>query len=203
MDGESSVPGRVAKGGHRNNPRRDLRARREAPHFTGDILEDAPHIEKVAFHRALSRPHIGVVHPEGPFGLRHENLGIRKNFFAVLVLDAVDVIRMKMRDQNRVDRFGIDSGDLEIIEHAARGVRDLTGGPCIDQDQLPSCVHQQRREGYRQYAWRQECRSERLVDFRTAGVAHEFVIDRQVPDAVKKRGELEITQFEAVNTWSL
>ena len=136
MNSESGVTGRVAIGRDRNDARRHFGARLEAPHFVGDVPEDAPRIEEVAFHRALRRPHVGVVHPERPFRLRHEDLGIRKNLFAVLGLDAVDVIGMEMRDEDRVDRLGIDAGDLEIIEHAARRVGDLAGGAGVDQHQL-------------------------------------------------------------------
>jgi len=42
-----------------------------------------------------------------------------------------------------------------------------------------------------------------LIDFGAAGVAHKFVIDRQIPDAVEKRSELEIAEPEAINARSL
>src|SRR5262252_10433629 len=199
MDGERRMSGRMAKGRHRNNSRRDLRAGSETSYLAGDILEDAPGIEEVALHRTLCRPYVCVVHPEGPFELRHEYLRIRKNLGAVQGLDAVDVIRMKMRDENRIDRFGIGVGNIEIIEQAAGRVGDLTGGSRVNQNHLCSCVHQQGGEGYRQYVRRQECRSKSLIDFSAAGITHQLVIDGQVPDAVEKRGNLKVAQFEAIN----
>lgn len=46
---------------------------------------------------------------ERPFPLGRQNLGIGKNLLTVRIHDAVDLVGMKMRNQYRVDRIGIDA----------------------------------------------------------------------------------------------
>ena len=98
MNGESGVAGRMAIGRDGNDPRGDFGARLELLHLPGHVLEDAPGIEKVAVYRAFRRPHFRLIHPERPFRLRHQDLRIGENLRAILALDAVDVVGMKMRD---------------------------------------------------------------------------------------------------------
>ena len=75
-----------------------------------------------------------VVHPERPFGRRHLDLGIRENDRAFLVAQPVDVVRMEVRDQDRVDLLGIDAGGGEIRAERIRGRRELAAGRGVDQD---------------------------------------------------------------------
>ncbi len=82
-------------------------------------------------------------------------------------------------------------------------VGDLAGGAGVDQHQLGAGVHHQRGERYRQYARRQECRGERLIHLRAAGIAHELVVDRQIPDAVVKCGELIAAEIVPINSGAL
>ena len=80
--------------------------------------------------------HLGVVHPVGPFRLRHQDFGIGENLVAVLGLEPVDVVGMEMRNDDGVDRRGRDAGGGEIGHHEACGVGDLAGGAGVDQHEL-------------------------------------------------------------------
>jgi hypothetical protein len=113
------------------------------------------------------------------------------------------MIGVKMRDQNRVDCARLDSSCPEVLEHTAGCVDNLTGCPGVDEHQLRPCVYQQCGERYRQHARWQERRGERLVDLGDAGVAHKFIVDRKVPDAVEQRGKLKIAKLQTIDTWSL
>src|SRR4029077_17824348 len=61
----------------------------------------------------------------------------------------------------------------------------------------------QRRERYWQDAWRKECRGERLIHLRTAGIAHEFVVDWQIPDAVEKCSDLIAAEIVPIDSGAL
>jgi hypothetical protein len=63
---------------------------------------------------------------------------------------------MEMRDQDRVDRLGVDAGDRKTVGHQTGGRRELTGGAGIDEDQLCAGVDQERRERSRHDAGREK-----------------------------------------------
>src|SRR6185295_12775483 len=113
-----SVARRVTESCDGFDPGSDLAARLETLHVAGDVPEDAPRIEEIALYRAFRLRHVCVVHPEIPFRLGHGDLGIRKNLRAVFALDAVDMIRMEMRDQDRVDYLRVNPRGLEVVEQA-------------------------------------------------------------------------------------
>ena len=143
--------------------------------------------------------HIGVVHPEIPFRLRHRDFGVGKNQIVVLVFDAVDVVGMEMRDHNEVDGLRIDTGCGEISAERAGGRSDLTAGAGVDQHNLLAGIDDQRREWRRELVDRHERSGERVLDFSERRVADEFVGDRPVPDAVIERGQLECSDPVAIN----
>ena len=62
--------------------------------------------------------------------------GIGKNFLAVFVLDAVDVVGMEMRNQDRVDRIGIDAGAGKILGKITGGRGELAGGAAVDKNEF-------------------------------------------------------------------
>ena len=101
------VPRRVAERRDRDDAGRDLGAGLEPAHLLGDVAENAPGVAEIDLD-AVGRPvHLGVVHPVGPFRLRHQDFGIGENLVAVLGLEAVDMVGMEMRDDDGVDRRGL------------------------------------------------------------------------------------------------
>ena len=81
----------------------------------GDIGKNAPLVEEGQFQIRGRSIHIGVVHPKRPFRRRHHDLGIGEDQAVVLVLDAVDVVGMEMRDDDALDRIRIEAGGDEIV----------------------------------------------------------------------------------------
>ncbi len=109
MDGKGGVTRRVAVGGDGDDAGCHLGAGLEQVHLLGEVLEDAPRVQEITVHGFRHAGHVRVVHPVGPFRLGSENFGIGKNLVAVLVFDAVDVVRMEMRDEDGVDRGRCDA----------------------------------------------------------------------------------------------
>src|SRR6185437_5003004 len=104
MDREGGMARRMAVSRNGDDSGRHLVTRFEPAHLLGDVLEDAPCVEKILMHGAGRPAHVGVVHPERPFRLRHPNFRLGKYLGAVLGLDAVDMIGMEMRNDDDVDR---------------------------------------------------------------------------------------------------
>src|SRR5262245_6549123 len=113
------------------------------------------------------------------------------------------MVRMEMRDQNRVDGLWVDAGGLEVVEQAACRVGDLACSSGVDQHQLCAGVHQQCRERDGQSSGREKCGSERVVDFGGAGIADEFLVDRHIPYAVIKCGELITAEVVTIDAGAL
>ena len=85
----------------------------------------------------------------------------------------IDMIRVKMRDQNRIDRFGIDRL-REVIEHAAGRVGDPTSGSVsIKISFFVLGAFEQRGEDIGKMFGAEDAGSERLIDVRAAGVPHQ------------------------------
>ena len=168
-----------------------------------DVGKYPPLVAEGEFQIRRRGVQVGVVHPELPFRRRHHDLGIGEDQLVVLVLDAVDVVGVEMRDDDEVDRFRIDAGGDKIgAQHAGRG-RDLAAGTGIDQHELLAGIDDQRRKRRRQLVGRHEGVGERALDFGERRVADEFVGDRAIPDAVIERGQFEGPDPVAINAGRL
>ena len=99
-----------------------------------DIGKYPPLIAEREFQIRRRAVQIGVVHPEFPFRFRHHDFGVGKNDVVVLVLDAVDVVGMEMRDHDRVDGFRIETRGGQIVAQRSGGGRDLAAGSGIDRE---------------------------------------------------------------------
>jgi hypothetical protein len=64
--------------------------------LSGNVGKNAALIEEELLHTGAGRIHIGVVHPERPFGFRDHDLGTGKDELVVLVPESVDMIGMEM-----------------------------------------------------------------------------------------------------------
>ena len=164
-----------------------------------DVGKYPPLVAEGEFEIGRRGVQIRVVHPVFPFRLRHHDFGIGEDEVVVLVLDAVDVVRVEMRDDDKVDRCRINAGGDEIGAQHAGGRCDLSAGAGIDQDELLSGIDDKGRERRRQLVGRHEGGGERVFDFRERGVANEFFGDRTIPDAVVERGQLEGADPIAIN----
>ena len=111
-------------------------ARLVARHLLRDVGKNAALIEEGESEVGRRRIHVGVVHPVRPFRRRHHDLGVGEDEAVVLVLDAVDVVGVEMRDDDQVDRLRIDAGGGEIVAEHAGGRRDLAAGAGVDKHEL-------------------------------------------------------------------
>ena len=203
MNGEHGVAGRVAGRRQRDDAGRNLGSRLEARDLLRNVGKDAALIAEGEPEVGRRRIHVGVVHPERPFRRGHHDLGVGEDEAVVLVLDAVDVVRVEMRDDDEVDRLRIDAGGGEIVaEHAGRR-RDLAAGAGVDKHELAAGVDDQGREWRRQLVGGHERGGERALHFGERRVVDEFLRDRAVPDAVIERGQLEGADPVAVDAGRL
>ncbi len=105
----------------------------------------------------------------------------------VLGLDAVDVVGMEVRDRDRVDRLRIDAGGREVGGQRAGGVGHLPAGAGVDEHELRSGVHDQRRERDRELAGvRHVGVGHRFLHVGESGVAHE--VSHRSAGATRRRG---------------
>ena len=203
MDGKHGVAGRVAGRRQCDDARRHLLAGVEAGHLRRDVGENPALIEEREFQVRRRRVQVGVVHPVGPLRRRHHDLGIGKNQRVVLVLDAVDVIGMEMRNDDLVDGLRRNAGGGEIVADHAGGGRNLAAGAGVDQDELLAGIDDEGREWRLELVVRHVGRVQRMLDFSEGGVADEFVGDRPIPDAVIQCGQLERSDFVAIDARGL
>ena len=136
MDRTHGVTRRVARRRERQDAGRDFGSRLEAGDAARDIGKYPPLIAEGEFLFCRRRVHIGVVHPERPFRRRHYDLGIGEDDTVVLVLDAVDVVGMEMRDDDEINRLRIDAGGGEVLPQRAGRGRDLAAGTGVDEYEL-------------------------------------------------------------------
>ena len=80
--------------------------------------KNTPLIAKSEFQVVRCSAEVCVVHPEFPFRRRHHYLGIWKDDFVILILEAIDVVWMEMRDGNQIDGLRIDAGSELGFGHA-------------------------------------------------------------------------------------
>ncbi len=119
MNRKDGMAGRVSRRWQRDNAGRDFLAGLELRHLLGDIGKNPPLVEKGDFQIGQRSVEVGVIHPIGPFRRWDHDFRIGKDQRVVLILDAVDVIRMEMRNDDLVDRFRIDAGGGEIVAQRA------------------------------------------------------------------------------------
>jgi len=83
--------------------------------------KDAAIVLEQVFHAALRRAaHLSVIHPELVFSRRHQNLGIGKRERIVRLQQAVHVVAVVVRDDDGIDRLGVDACGGEIGQETDR-----------------------------------------------------------------------------------
>jgi hypothetical protein len=165
-----------------------------------DVGKNAPLVAKSELEFTAGGVQVCVIHPERPFLRRHHDFGVGKNQVVVLVLDAVDVVRVKMRNDDAADRFGVDPGRQQIGPQDAGARSDLPAGTGIDEDERVAGIDDERREWRRQLVGRHECVRERVFNIGKGGVADEVVADWPIPDTVIKRRQGQRAEAITINT---
>ena len=199
MNGENGMARRVPRRRQRDNAGRDFLAGLELRHLLGDIGKNPPLVEKSDFQIGRCCVEVGVIHPIGPFRRGHHDVGVGKDQRVVLVLDAVDMVGMEMRDDDRVDFFWVDARSRKIVAQHAGRRRDLASRAGIEEHEPLAGIDDECGEWRRQFVMRHKRCIERVLDLRKRRVDDEFVVDRSIPDAVIERGELIRADLVAVN----
>jgi hypothetical protein len=128
----------------------------------------------------------GLVHPEGPFGLRHQNLGLRVGEAAVLEPQAEHVVEVEVAHHHGVDRGALDPGRGEAPQRPACAGGSVIGKSRIHEDPVPVRLDEERREGDVEMVRRQEGPRHRLA----------YRLDRRVRDeaGLQRPGQRPLVQ---------
>src|ERR1700730_10022765 len=111
----------VAAGIERGDAGRDLLTPFVFCRFILDGVEYAMEVLEVIRHEALCAAHIALVGPERPIERRYLDFGLGKRGRAIGGANAIDVVGMKVRQNDDVDLFWIDTGGGHVEPQKAHG----------------------------------------------------------------------------------
>ena len=149
------------------------------------------------FHAPLGRAaHLAVVHPELVLARRHQNFGVGEGQRTVGLQQAVDVIAVIVRDDDGIDRLGVDAGGSQIGHQlAARSLGRLErrlARAGVDEHKLLAGVDDDRivrtDENVRLHVEREQ----RRVDLLLLDVGDEIVRQLEAVDTVGDHRDLEV-----------
>src|SRR5262249_14542188 len=80
-----------------------------AAHRAAGVLEQTLHVARGG------AAHLAVVHPELVLGRRNQNFRIRECRLVIGAEQAIHMVRVVMRDDDGIDRLGVDAGAREVL----------------------------------------------------------------------------------------
>ena len=147
------VPHGMAVGGDRGNAGDDLLAFVIGPqplhHLAG---KDAAVVPEQLLDAAFGgTTHLAVIHPELVFRRRHQNLGVGKGERIVRLQQTVHVIAVVVRNDDGIDRLGVDAGrgqiGQELTDPPLARIERRFAQTGVDDDELLSGVDDDRIKG--------------------------------------------------------
>src|SRR3984957_15935904 len=143
------------------------------------------------------------LHPEVQFRFADYIFGVWKGPLGVTrVSDPPKVIRMGMRDEDRVDLLWLDFGGAEVLGCAARGWLHLAAGACVDEHKAIAPIHGQYIHLERRFVRRLEVRHKARVAFRRGRFWPERLRWKSNCPVAYDR-ELELSETEPIESWRL
>ena len=154
---------------------------------------NAPRQSLPGFRQPVDDRRIG---PELVFHVGDDDLRVREyRLVGVLFHQPENMIGMAVRDENGVDRGGVDTRRFHVGHHLAGGWLHLSPGAAVAQDGLAAISHHHHRERNGDEIGGQTGLRHRAFDVVHRGIGDEGGIVRFFPDAVIERGDVSPADF--------
>src|SRR5215471_14873061 len=142
--------------------------------------------------------------PPFQFRSRHHNLGVRENLrICLIVHEAIDVVAVKMGDEDRLDCLGLKTCRRHAREQPAvpAAIDRMIAGPRVDQNQL--IAHLQRHHHKTQWRLivRKTSRAQRGLELFDADIPDKALPQRNVTHAIKEREDFNVANRVFAEGW--
>ena len=199
---EGRMARRMARCGDRIDSGHDFGASLIGLHLRLDRIEHAPDVGESRLHAFGRGGGAGLIHPEGPFGLGHHDLGVGEDGIAFAQTQAVDVVAMEVADHDGVNLLGREAGGAEVAHPGSGCGGAHVAVPGVEKGELLAIIDDERGEGNCHRVGGQGLIAQHLLDRGQFRIADE-AFERTTPETVVDGGDLQIADLVAVEAGCL